>query len=334
MRLSGKLIGSTILSLLVALISPIALIAHAADTAQGVQISPALVELNASKGKTYTINLRVMNVTGDSLTYNTSVADFSSSGETGTPQIVENSNLPDTASIKTWVSVETGFTLEAHKEKNVDVTVTIPSNAEAGGHYGVVRFSGSTPNVDTNGVGLTASAGVLFLIRVDGTIVEKADLASFFTANSKGDQSSFFENSPINFAVRVENVGNVHVKPTGNIEVRDMFGNVVTTQPVNSELSNVLPKSIRRFDVKMDKSWMFGLYTANLTLGYGTTGQAITATTTFWVIPYKLILAVLIVLATIIFIFSSILKSHNKRIADRVRNEINSQNKNHTKKKG
>lgn len=328
-----KAVGSVILSLFVALAGPLSVVTHAVDTAQGVQISPALVELNAAKGKTYTVNLRVMNVTNGDLTYSTSVEDFAAADETGTPQITDNSNLPTTASIKTWVSVESSFTLGAHKEKNVDAIVTIPSNAEAGGHYGVVRFSGSTPNVESTGVGLTASAAVLFLIKVDGTIVEKASMASFFTANNDGNQSSFFENSPITFVTRVQNDGNIHIKPVGSVELRDMFGNILSTMPVNNDKSNVLPSSIRRFEAQYDNTWMIGPYTADLTLGYGTTGQAITNTITFWVIPYKIILVVLLVLATIMFILKRMLRVYNRRIIEKHKNENSTKNKNKTKNK-
>lgn len=321
MGLLKRVIGPVVLSLFMALVGSLSVIVNAADGAQGVQISPALVELNAAKGKTYTVNLRVVNVTSGELTYSTSVEDFTAADETGTPKIVDNSNLPTTASIKTWVSVESGFTLGSHKERNIDAIVTVPSNAEAGGHYGVVRFSGGIPNVESTGVGLTASAGVLFLIKVEGNIVEKANLASFFTANNDGKQNSFFENGPINFVTRIKNDGNIHVKPSGNIEVRDMFGNVVTTIPVNDKLSNVLPNSIRRFDeAKLNKAWMIGQYTANLTMGYGTKGQAITSTISFWVIPYKIILAVLLVLATAIFIIRRLIKVYNRRIIEKAKN--------------
>lgn len=334
MRLSRGIIASSILSLFIALVSPLALVAHAADSAQGIQVSPALVELNVKRGETYIINLRAINVTDGELLYGLTIADFVAAGETGAPKIVEDSNLPDTASIKTWVSSETEFTLGSHKEKNVDLTVVVPNNAEAGGHYGVVRFSGSTPNIDTTGVGVTASTGVLLLIRVDGTITEKAGLASFFTANKDGKQSSFFESGPINFAVRVQNTGNVHVKPAGNIEVKDMFGNVVGSVAVNdiNPPSNVLPNSIRRFDVKLDTSWMFGMYTADLALGYGTTGQAITNTITFWVIPWKLILIALLVIAIIIFVLKRMIKGYNKKIERRVLQQH--ENKKNNRKQG
>lgn len=293
------------------------------NAAQGMQISPTLVELNAAKDKTYNIKLTVTNVTASDLVYTTSVDDFNAADETGSPHIILDSTLPPTASIKTWVSTDSGFALTAHKSRVVTAQIIIPNNAEPGGHYGVLRFSGTAPEIKSTGVGLSASAGVLILIRVDGAIVEKASLASFYTSSSqKGGQSSFFENGPVSFITRIKNEGNVHIQPVGNIEVRDMFGGLVKNLPVNKDKSNVLPNSIRRFDEqKLDKPWMFGLYTVNLTLGYGTTGQAITNTISFWVIPWKIILAALFILATVIYILRRMIKVYNRRIIENAKNE-------------
>lgn len=328
-----NIFGIITVSLMTVLAVPLFASAQTDSTAQGLQISPARVELNAARGKTYTINLKVINVTAATLKYNTSVADFNASDETGAPHLIEDSNLPATASIKSWVSEFPSFELASQQEKNLDVQITIPNNAEAGGHYGVLRFSGSEPNVEGTGVGLSASAGALLLIRVDGAITEKASLASFFTAGNDKNQSSFFENSPITFVTRIKNDGNVHIKPAGNIQVTDMFGGIVETISVNKDISNVLPNSIRRFESNLDKSWMFGLYTANLTMGYGMTGQAITNTITFWVIPYKIILAVLLVLATIMFILKRMLRVYNRRIIEKHKNENSTKNKKQSKNK-
>ncbi len=311
---------------------PVGAQAANANAAQGVQISPTLVELNASRGKTYNINLGVTNVTGSDLLYKTSVRDFSAQGETSSPKIAEDSKLPATASIITWVNTISQFTLNSHQNKTITAQVTIPNNAEPGGHYGVLRFSGTAPKLDSTGVGLSASAGVLILIRVDGKIIEKADMASFYTSPSEnGKQNSFFENSPIWFVVRVQNTGNIHVKPSGKIEVTDMFGGVVKNITVANGASNVLPNSIRRFtQMELNKQWMFGLYKANLTMSYGTHGQAITGTINFWVIPYKIILVALLVLVTLIYILRRLIKVYNKRIISKAKNE----NKKNKKTKG
>lgn len=304
--------------------------ASSANAAQGIEISPALVELNAERGKTYTLKIKVTNVTSSDLVYETSIDDFNAKDETGSPQILMYSELPSTVSIRSWVKTVPAFSLTTRQSISIVATVHIPADAEPGGHYGVLRFSGHAPELDSTGVGLAASAGALILIRVDGAITEQADLVSFTTA-SNGSQTSFFENSPITFMTRIKNVGNIHVKPVGNIEVKDMFGNIVTSLSVNADKSNVLPDSIRRFEATHD-GWMFGLYTANLALGYGTTGQAITATTSFWVIPYKLVLAVLIIGATTVFILVKLIKAYNKRIIAKSKNETTHKTKKHNKK--
>lgn len=145
---------------------------------------------------------------------------------------------------------------------------------------------------------------------------------------------SFFENGPITFVTRIKNEGNIHVKPSGDIEIRDMFGNLSATLPINKQepKSNVLPDSTRRFETQFNKSWMIGRYTANLTLGYGTGGQAITNTISFWVIPYKLILISLLVLATVVFVLKRMIKVYNKRVIAKYKNEDSAKNKKTDKK--
>jgi len=297
-----------------------------ANSAQGIEVSPASVELNAKPGGTYIITLHIHNVTSSSMVYTSSVQDFNSSGETGSPHIILDSKLPETASVRTWVGMIPKFTIGAQQQQEVTAKVVVPSNAEPGGHYGVLSFSGTAPQLNSTGVGLSASVGVLMLMRVDGAITEKADVASFYSANND-KQTSFFETSPVSFVTRIKNTGNIHIKPSVNIEIRDMFGGIAKTLKANESSANVLPNSIRRFDSKTDNSMMFGMYTANLSVGYGTNGQAITNTITFWVIPYKLVLAVLFIISTIIYIFSRLLKAYNKRIIQKSKHEEANKNK-------
>lgn len=313
-------------------VAPVSAQAADPNAAQGLQISPALVELNAERGKTYTVSLKVINVTLTKLQYTATVNDFHAKDETGSPQVVLDSTLPPNASIVSWVSTPSDFILDTHESRDVTAQITVPTNAEPGGHYGVLRFSGHAPELKDTGVGLSASAGMLMLIRVSGDIKETASLASFYTAND-GNQTSLFEASPINFVTRIKNDGNIHVKPTGEISILDMFGNSVASVPVNDTKSNVLPDSIRRFDDTYKSGWMFGMYTANLTLGYGTKGQAITNTITFWVIPYKLILISLLILATVIFIATRMIKVYNRHIIAKAKNENTKNKKNRKTKK-
>ncbi len=291
------------------------------NAAEGLQISPARYEFKASRGESKVLKLKITNVTVSDLGYTSSVSDFSAKDESGSPKISVDDSLPVTSSIRSWVSILPTFSLGSRKSIQVDATVTVPDNAEPGGHYGVISFSSNAPELSDSGVGLSASTGVLVLITVDGDIKENASLKEFYSMQND-KQSWFFENGPITFVTRIMNDGNVHIKPTGTIQLRDVFGGLVATIGVNKsesqeKISNVLPNSVRRFESTYNKKWMFGRYTANLALSYGTTGQAIVNSFTFWVIPYKLIAAGLLVLITLVFILLRLIKVYNRRIIER-----------------
>ncbi len=286
------------------------------NAAQGLQISPASIQLNAEPGKTYSLKLTVTNVTVSNLVYTTSVNDFTAKDETGAPKISLDGAPPTPTSIQSWVSTIPSFSLQPREAKDIIATITIPANAEPGGHYGVIRFSGQAPTLSGSGVGLSASAGTLILVRVAGNITEKLNLITF-EASQNGNASNFFEYGPIDFIARFQNTGNVHVQPVGQIEIRDLFGNKVDTLSVNSDQGNVLPSSIRRFQETLNKQWLFGRYTADISIAYGTTGEAIVRTIDFWVIPYKLVLGGLLALGTLIFVFRTLIKRYNNYIINR-----------------
>jgi hypothetical protein len=301
-----------------------------ASAAEGLQISPAEVQLNADPGRSYTINLKVTNVTATDLIFDSVVNDFTAKDETGTPQIIENSTLPSTASIRTWVTAIPEFTLPAHQTRQITAVLSVPESAEPGGHYGVIRFIGRTASqTNVTGVSLNASAGTLVLIRVSGNITEKLELPTFTTTDTNGKQASLFETGPISFEQRYQNTGNVHVAPIGQIIVKDAFGNVVGQLKVNSSAGNVLPGSVRRFDTELNKTTLFGRYTADLTVSYGTTGGAIVRSISFWVIPYKIVLVGLIILITLIYILRMSIKRYNRYI---IHNHNNKKQTHHDKK--
>lgn len=311
-------------------VAPVSAQASNANAANGLQISPAVIEVNGEKGKTYNINIQITNVTGTDLTFDSTVNNFSAKDESGTPSINVTNDLRMVSSIKDWVSVIPTFTLKARQSQKVPVSLTIPQNAEPGGHYGVIRFSGRGPNLIKTGVGLAASAGSLVLVKVAGAVDEKLDLITFTTAQN-GQESSFFRNGPLDFVMRFENKGNIHVKPVGQIEVRNIFGNKIDTISVNADKGNVLPNSIRKFQSTLDKQWLFGRYTADLSVAYGTTGQAIVKSISFWVIPWRLILIVLAAIITLVFVFRTLIKRYNSYIIKRA-GRTNGKKTNNSKK--
>lgn len=329
-RLTSKITSRSVKLALVGLFSLssalFGLVSHAsAETfdlvaEQGLQVSPVIIELNGEPGKSYSLDVNVMNVTGTELTYGTEFADFRAKDETGSPEIVEEGDLPEGASVRKWLSAIDTFQLGSHQRQALKVKVSIPKKAEPGGHYGVITFTGRVPGSDDEQVSVRVKTGILVLIRVAGDIKESLSLESF-TATSKNSTPWFIENAPIDFTVRLKNTGNVHVKPSGTIEVRNMFGGLVGKTAFNAAKGNVLPDTVRRFEQSINKDWMVGRYTADLVAGYGTDGKALTSTIDFWVIPYKPLLALLALLITILFVLRRILKAYKRHVITEAEHE-------------
>lgn len=282
---------------------------------QGFQISPVIVELNADPGQTYILDIKLRNVTTNTLVSKSQVNNFGAKGENGDPQIFLDQNENNANGMKNWVGKIPDYTFSPKESRTIPVKINLPNNAEPGGHYGVIRFTGVAPELanDQSAVALSASVGTLVLIRVSGDVKESARLEEFFVSQN-GHKSGFFETGPLDITERIKNTGNVHIKPTGSATIKDMFGRTVASLKVNDPPKNVLPDSIRRFEQKLDQQWLFGRYSANLDLTYGSTNQKLAGQLIFWVIPWKLILAILVLLVLIILILRSGLKRYNRYI--------------------
>jgi hypothetical protein len=222
------------------------------------------------------------------------VNDFTASGEDGTPKIIMDDSEPNPYSLKSWISPLPKLLLEPRQIENLPVTIRIPADAAPGGYYGVVRFTATAPELEGQGVSLSASLGALILLRVNGDIKESLAIEEFSVATPGGTVKSMFETAPLMFIQRIKNNGNIHEQPVGQVVITDMFGKKIAGVNVNLPPRNILPQTIRKFEQTLDKSVLgnkklFGKYTATLTLTYGETKQTVTSTKTFWVIPYTLI---------------------------------------------
>jgi len=280
---------------------------------QGLEISPPLADIKANPGESKTVQIYVRNVTNQTLIVSGEVNDFVAAGEDGQPKLLLEDGEDSPYSIKDWVKTLPKVTLAASERKAVSAVIDVPKDAGPGGHYGVIRFTGTPPELEGTGVSLSASVGTLVLVNVSGNVVEKAKVAEIYTANQKGKKQSVFEYGPITIGLRLQNEGNVHFKPSGNVRVTNTWGKEVATFKLNEQGSNVLPASVRKYEQKLDKKLLFGRYKVQADVVYGSGSTIISATKVFWVIPYKLIVVALALIALIIFL----IRRYNRAIVKR-----------------
>ena len=321
MKQSLRRITTTAFAIAIALSGVASLPVNAANqnVGQALEIAPPVLNIKADPGQTVKANISLRDVSTSPLVVRNQINDFVAAGEDGTPKILLDDNGQDSPySLKTWIQGLPQFTLKPREVNQLPLTIRVPKTAAPGGYYAVIRFTASPPGLDGSGVSLSASLGTLVLLRVNGDAKESVKIEQFqATKNSKSNW--LFESAPITFVTRVKNQGSSHEQPVGQITVKDMFGSATANVNVNLNQNNVLPGSIRRFEQPLDSTVignriLFGRYTADLKMQYGTKGQTITASTSFWVIPYRMI-GFIILLLVIAFIIGRIaLRRYSERV--------------------
>jgi hypothetical protein len=288
---------------------------------QALEIAPPVINISANPGQTVTTQIKLRDVSTSKLLVKGQVNDFVAAGEDGTPKLLLEEGEESPYSMKTWIAPLPQLTLEPRQVKDLPVVINVPVNAAPGGYYGVIRFTATAPELQDTGVSLSASLGSLVLLRVNGAAKEGLEIAEF-SMNNGGKSSTLFESTPVKFVERLKNTGNIHEQPAGRVTITDMFGNKVATVNVNLPPRNILPASIRKFEQNLDSSVigskvLFGRYTANLLVTYGSNKQTVSSSIVFWIIPWRLIIAVVIGLVVAFFVLRFAIKRYNQRIIER-----------------
>lgn len=280
----------------------------ATGAANGLRISPVRTDLTINAGSSQTIDVYITNLTSSSADIQGVVDDFTAgSDESGTPSILLNGQQAPNHSLKNYVSPIGTFTLAPKQDKDVKVTISIPKGVSGGGYFGAVRFLPASSNGNKN-VNLAASVGSLVLVTVPGPVTEQMDIASFdvrrmnTTTNQLGNPGVFFTSKAnLNGVVRFDNTGNLQEAPFGKMLLKKGKTVIGSYEINNSDpRGNVLPDSIRRFSIPLTGLSNFGKYTLEGNFGYGTKGQLLSATTSFYIVPVSAIIVAIVVLVVIV----------------------------------
>jgi hypothetical protein len=299
----------------------------AADSDEGtlnLVTSPLPINLRATPGTTTTTDLLVKNGSTHVEHLKVTLMKFTAYGETGKPSIQERGSGDYYFD---WVKFSAN-TFEAPPDKwvTIKMTITIPKQTAFGYYYAAAFSRATKPQQAKSGQNtILGSSAVLILLAIDQPGAKRVASVNSFTANKR-----FYEYLPAQFEIKIHNSGNVHLIPTGNIFIT-RGKTPVATLKVNSANRNVLPATNRIFttdwedgfpayakkelggQVVLDKSdkavselkWdlsklshlRIGKYTAHLLMAYdnGKSDIPMESTLTFWVIPWRLIIAAIAV---------------------------------------
>ncbi len=306
----------------------VALLTVTVLSASALTISPARVEVTGDKGEVLQDSFLIINEQDAEQTYYTSVEAFDSQGESGTPNFTASKE-----GLPSWITVEEKITVKKGERLKVPYTITIPQDADSGGHFAAIFLSTVPPTVGEGQVSVGAKVGMLVLLKVTGDVKEEGGLLSFVLKDNKKVLTSL----PVDFVYRFNNTGNDRVKPEGKITIKNLIGGEVATLDANKALGNVLPGSVRRFEVRLGEkeapavsapffeqvafqkeNFALGMYTAHLDLSFGNSGKS-ESKVRYFVLPWQLITVTVVSLLILLIVLVSLLKQYNKWIIKQAR---------------
>lgn len=296
-----------------------------------VTVSPTVIEVSDSPGSTIKGKFRLRNNSGEPLSLTIHVDKLNPS-EDG--RVSPATARKEDAYIS-WLEFDkTSLNANSREWTDVSYTLNIPDDA-AFGYYYAIRITQNTKVENTNTTVLGEIIIPLLLeVKKDGAKRE-VKLLNFKVNNFIN------EYLPVSFTTTVENTGNIHSKPRGNIFIKGAGNKDLGVLEVNEGLGSVLPNSKRAFEsswtdgflvhgqdgVKINwnklTDFRFGKYTANLLLVYdsGERDIALESSTSFWVIPYTALAVILISLIILFFVIRFLIQMYIKNQISKIRNQ-------------
>jgi len=279
-------------------------------------VSPSVIELSASRGEDLDSTFTILNTGASEQMYFLDLLAFEPDGEDGTP--VFTSQEASQNEFLSWINFPVReISVPATSKVDVPFQVVVPDDVVSGSYYGAITVSSApTDVVASNGAIVEAKTAILVFMTVEGETVEKLELLDFMFEQT--DSTLPFGT----FRYRLQNQGNVHLSPMGEIILTGPLGQTIVKLDANESQGRVLPSSTRTYEVTLnpgDMSWidragyqlrhlMFGPLTAELALTYGQS-KTVTSQTTIQMIPVEL----LSLLAVSVMLFALLLRKQKKQ---------------------
>lgn len=282
-------------------------IAVKAVKALTVTVIPPRLEVEVKPGQVITKTLKVKNETKEDLYLKVAAYDFIVNDDAGTPIIIEE-ELDNRWAASSWIQLSpTQIRLKPGELAGVQMTILAPDNASPGSRYAAILYSpDATQTIDETGSLVDPRTGTLVYLTIPGDIKQDAKVTKF-------QVPKFLEYGPINILTTITNLSDIHITPIGQISIKNMFGKTVENLALKA--TNIFPYTSRDFENTFAKKWLFGRYQTQLTATYGTTGQVLLATAYLWIIPWKLIIALLVIII-IIFTITKLTKKNKPQKLD------------------
>lgn len=291
--------------------------AHADDGEFFLQVSPSPLVVTMKPGETKSFDLKIRNASSkpEKLAIAPRSFEIDNNGE------IKFDDTKTPPEIGEWTSFSTPkFTVQPGEWYVQKVTIAIPKEAGFSYSFALSITRQDDPLAVETGRKLKGSVAIFTLVNID-----KPGATRTLELDKFSVDKNFYEYLPAKLNVRLKNTGNSIVRPSGNIFIQRGSND---QDPISSLLLNqnsgyILPGNVRTLSVDwddgfpvnhtstdssgkektaLDWDWAnlshirFGKYTAKVVAIYndGQRDIPVTGEVSFWVIPWKLLLVLLV----------------------------------------
>lgn len=303
----------------VSVFAPVSLAQNSPDGGLNLVVSPLPVALETKPGQRIATELKLKNVGLTTERIKISVMKFGAEGEDGTPKLLD---LEPSDTFDDWAKFsENNFEAEPEVWKSISMTIDPPAEAAFGYYYAIVfSRADAEQQIQPNQANLLGAVASLVLLDVQAPGAKREAKLTEFSM-----PKNVYEFLPTEFTVRMQNSGNVHVAPRGNIFIRKGGAENISLLEVNLDKGYILPDSSRKFTAAWEDGWpvykvvtadgkveldengkqnnkldwnsfnpsklRIGKYTAHLVMVYndGSRDVPVEGYVSFWVIPWRIL---------------------------------------------
>lgn len=266
--------------------------------AAGVTVTPAFQEVTVTGRDGREVASFFLTNGGDTpQTYRLQAIDIDANNQSGGILLSGlDANFQIRYGLAKWLSFDqTEVTIGSQETKEIVFYVNNSEVLTPGGHYGAVLAQPTTGSqqVSDNKVSVSPQAAALVFVKKLGGETYGIKLVSTSVS------SSVFE-PPQTVQLLLENTGDVHVVPRGEVTIRDPFGREIARGAINTESGLVLPSRQRNFSVDLRSTrgglrWP-GKYTISVSYRFDGLETRETSEQQVWVINVWLVLSFAVLL--------------------------------------
>jgi hypothetical protein len=276
--------------------------------ALSIGTAPTNEKLQLEPGETYSGEFTVWNLEESATTYYIYVSSFRQiQNQPGSAiYLSKEEDAKNPYSASSWITVnETSLDLIPNRNVTVDYIITVPQEVTPGEYSAEIYFSSEEETQENVTATFSVlSSGIPILITIGDDYAESAEILDFYSLKKIYEKPNF-----TTIITRIQNLGDTHITPKGDIIFTNIFKKEVGRIPFNAQDQSILRDNSGTYESNWDlekyinnKQIALGPITASTQIYYRHNNpgfSVLDATTTFWIIPWKLIIVILLAIIVI-----------------------------------